>query len=187
MSGRHEPPTNRSFYFSLATSTLRFAIIVALVVGGVALISQAFPEGPSTAGPPSGSSESQGPSPTQTPTSTPRATQTPQVAGVVLGVYNGTEVTGLAADTADKLERRFGYSVPTDPGYVGDTPTKPVEVTILYYASPSDRVEAEYLAAKFLKDITPQIEKLSGGTDIPSDVQVAVYLGNDYAATINVT
>jgi hypothetical protein len=34
MSGRHEPPSKRSFYLSVATSTLRFAIVVALVVGG---------------------------------------------------------------------------------------------------------------------------------------------------------
>ena len=39
----HQPPTNRSFYLSLAASTLRFAIIVALVVGGIVVIDQAFP------------------------------------------------------------------------------------------------------------------------------------------------
>src|SRR5918994_6370652 len=42
--GRHEPPTNRSFYLSMGASMLRFALIVALVVGGIALINQAFPE-----------------------------------------------------------------------------------------------------------------------------------------------
>ena len=39
----HQPPTNRSFYLSLAASTLRFAIIVALVIGGIVVIDQAFP------------------------------------------------------------------------------------------------------------------------------------------------
>jgi hypothetical protein len=182
MSGKHEPPTKRSFYFSLATSTLRFAIIVALVVGGVVLISRAFPEGSSTSGPPVIPTESQ--TPTPTPTQTPTPPPTPQVAGVVLGVYNGTEVTGLASDTAIKLEKKYQYDIP--PENLGDTPTKPVEVTILYYASASDKIEAQYLAANFFKDITPQIEKLPGGTDIPRDVQVAIYVGNDYAATVNV-
>ena len=41
--GSHQPPTNRSFYLSLAASTLRFAIIVALVIGGIVVIDQAFP------------------------------------------------------------------------------------------------------------------------------------------------
>ena len=47
----HQPPTNRSFYLSLAASTLRFAIIVALVIGGIVVIDQAFPalgDGPSS-------------------------------------------------------------------------------------------------------------------------------------------
>jgi hypothetical protein len=181
MSGRHEPPTKRSFYFSLATSTLRFAIIVALVAGGIVLISKAFPEGASAPGPSVAPTVT--PTPTQTPTQTPTETPSPQVAGVVLGVYNGTEVTGLAADTARKLEKRFGYVIP--PENLGDTPTKPVDVTILYYASPSDKIEAQYLASGFFKDITPEIKKLPSGTDIPEGVQVAIYLGNDYAATVN--
>ena len=47
--GRHQPPTNRSFYLSLAASTIRFAIIVALVVGGVVVINQAF-QAPASSG-----------------------------------------------------------------------------------------------------------------------------------------
>ncbi len=182
MSGRHEPPTDRSFYFSLATSTLRFAIIVALVVGGIVVISQAFPEPASTGSPGGGGVATQSPSPSTSPTKPPKEEPSPQVVGVVLGVYNGTEVTGLAGGTASKLEDKYGYVVP--PEDVGDTPTKPVPVTILFYRSPRDQTEAQYLADEFFKGLDVQIQRLDPGTDIPKDVQVAIYLGNDYAATV---
>jgi hypothetical protein len=183
MSGKHEPPTNRSFYLSVATSTLRFAIIVALVVGGIFVISRAFPE-PAPGGPGGGGTSSESPTPSTSPTKPPKQEPSPQIAGVVLGVYNGTDVTGLAGETAIKLENKYGYDVPTEPGHVGDTPTKPVAVTTLFYRTDQDKVEAQALADGFFKGLNVQIQKLESGANIPKDVQVAIYLGNDYAATV---
>ncbi len=180
MSGRHEPPTNRSFYLSLATSTLRFALIVALVVGGVVLIDQAFPKGGTSgaSGLPSGSPTTT-PSPTATPSPTPTGTASPQVVGVKIGVYNGTGVTGLAATTASTLEKQYGY-VPVE---IADAPS-PVAVTTLYYRTADDKADAQQLADTFFKNIQAKVAKLpSTATTVKQTVQVAIYLGNDYAST----
>lgn len=175
----HEPPTNRSLYVSMTTSTLRFVIIVALVVGGVFVITRAFSE-PVAPGPSGGVTTS--PTASTSPTKPPKGSPSPQIVGVVLGVYNGTNVTGLAAETATKLTDKYGYNVPaTD---VGDAPTKPVAVTQLFYRTAQDKVEAEALANNFFKGLNVQIQKLQAGTNIPRDVQVAIYLGNDYAASV---
>lgn len=179
MSGRHEPPTNRSFYLSVATSTLRFAIIVALVVGGIVLLNQAFPEGGTSALPnPSGGASTPTPSPTSKPTKKPKPTTSPQVVGVKIGVFNGAGVTGLAGDTALMLERKFGY----DAVQVTDAPAS-VAQTTLYYRSPSDKAEAQELARLAFKGLEIKIARLDAtATNVDRPVQVAVYLGNDYAA-----
>jgi len=177
MSGRHEPPSDRSLYFSLATSTLRFALIVALVVGGVVLIDQAFPKG-GTAAPPPGASSSSSPSPSASPSGSPSGTPSPQIVGVRIGVFNGAGVTGLAATTASTLEKRYGYV----PAQVTDAPS-PVAVTTIYYRTAKDRVEAEALAANFFPDLEVKISRLPGSaTNVEKKVQVAIYLGTDYAS-----
>jgi len=177
MSGRHEPPSDRSFYFSLATSTLRFALIVALVVGGVVLIDQAFPKG-GTAAPPPGASSSSSPAPSATPSGSPSGTPSPQIVGVRIGVFNGAGVTGLAATTASKLEKQYGYV----PAQVTDAPS-PVAVTTIYYRSADDRIEAEALAANFFSGLDAKISRLpASATNVEQKVQVAIYLGSDYAS-----
>ena len=177
MSGRHEPPSDRSFYFSLATSTLRFALIVALVVGGVVLIDQAFPKGGTTA-PPPGASSSSSPSPSAPPSGSPSGTPSPQIVGVRIGVFNGAGVTGLAATTASKLEKQYGYV----PAQVTDAPS-PVAVTTIYYRSADDRIEAEALAANFFSGLDVKISRLpASATNVEQKVQVAIYLGSDYAS-----
>lgn len=181
MSGRHEPPTNRSFYLSVGTSTLRFVIIVALVVGGVLLINQAFPVLGSSGG---GAISNGGPgvSPTSTPTTPPpkppKTSPSPQVVGVRIAVFNGTSVSGLAADTLTTITKRYGMVAAQDPA---DAPSD-VAQTTLYYRSPADEVEAQFLADDFFKSLDVQISRLEPGTDVSRDVQVAIYLGNDYAA-----
>jgi len=97
---------------------------------------------------------------------------------VHLGVFNGTTVDLLAANTATKLEEKYGYVV----DQVADAPSQ-VEITTLYFRRPKDKVEARYLADHFFKDLEAKIARLPAGTDVETSVQVAVYLGNDYAAT----
>jgi hypothetical protein len=176
MSGRHEPPSDRSFYFSLATSTIRFALIVALVVGGVVLIDQAFPQGGTAA--PSASGASSSPSPSASPSSSPKEKPSPQIVGVRIGVFNGAGVTGLAAATASQLEKDYGYV----PAQVADAPS-PVAATTVYYRVAGDRIEAESLARNFFPDLDVKISRLpETATNVEQKVQVAIYLGTDYAS-----
>ena len=179
MSGRHEPESKRSFYFSLATSTLRFVIVVALVVGGIVVINSAFPESPSGGTIPDGGAPvpTSTASPTPKPTKTPKPEPTPQVVGVTFQVFNGTSVSGLAGETTDDLIQEYGMQAAADPA---DAPS-PVAVTTIYYRSPKDQVEAQFLADDYFKKIEPEIAKLEPGTDVAKDAQLAIYLGNDYA------
>jgi hypothetical protein len=189
---RHQPPTNRSFYLSVAASTIRFALIVALVVGGVVVINQAFPESASSgdggAGVPTGGA---GPGTTTGPTATttgatgetggePANVASPTITGTRVGVFNGAGVTGLAADVMTELGSE-GYVAGQEPT---DAPA-PVSVTTLYYRTNSDKVEAEYLANEFFKRLDGvNVAKLQRGSDVDPNVQVAIFLGNDYAALV---
>jgi LytR cell envelope-related transcriptional attenuator len=189
----HQPPTNRSFYLSLAASTLRFAIIVALVIGGIVVIDQAFPalgdggDGgggggettPLTGGTlGTGGPDTTGPTGATTATGGTGAEPSPTVVGVRIAVFNGAGVSGLAGDTQVRLEE-LGYIATQDPL---DAPTS-YPVTTLYYTAPKDKVEADYLASSFFKKLDGvEVVRLTPDTgDIDPSTQVAIFLGNDYA------
>jgi hypothetical protein len=184
---RHGPPTNRSFYFSLGASTLRFVIIVALVVGGIVVIDQAFPaadtgdgataplnDGVEVTGP-TGETEPTGPT---AETGGQQPAPSPQVIGVRIAVFNGAGASGLAADTQSLLEEE-GYIAVQDPA---DAPA-PYPVTTIYYRAPKDEIEAEYLANSFFEDLDGvEIVRLEPGTaNIDRMAQLAIFLGDDYA------
>jgi hypothetical protein len=180
--GRHVPPTSRSYYLSVAASTLRFAIIVALAVGGIVLINQAFPEaqgdGGTTVVPDGGPVVSESPSPTPSETTDPDPVPSPTITGTRIAVFNGAGVSGLAGDTQTALIEQYGYEAAMDPD---DAPAT-VDVTTIYYRSADDRVEAEFLANDFFADLDDvRVAKLQAGSDVDRSVQVAIYLGNDYA------
>ena len=190
--GAHEPPTNRSFYFSLAASTIRFAIILALVIGGVVVIDQAFQAQASSGSGGDDGGEVPGltgggptPTPSPQPTDIPAGTYqgqtepSPQVEGVRVAVFNGAGVTGLAGDTMLTLEDDYGYVEAQPPA---DAPAS-YAVTTIYYRGANNRIEAEYLAEDFFKPLDVDIKRLEPGTaDINQDVQLAIFLGSDYAA-----
>jgi hypothetical protein len=174
----------------VATSTLRFAIIVGLVVGGVLLIAR-FPEASTSALPESSTSPSASGSSTSTAgggqtndgnADTGGGQQTPaaQVEGVKLAVYNGTYETGLAAGVADTLVNRFGYKIDSATSIL-DAESKPYDQTTLYYVAQDDKIEAEALANSFFKKLDVKIQKLPADFQVPEGVRVAVYLGTDYA------
>jgi len=179
--GRHEPPTSRSYFLSVAASTLRFAIIVALAVGGVLLINQAFPEaqgGGTGAVPDGGPVISESPSPSPSETTEPDPVPSPTVAGTRIAVFNGAGVSGLAGDTLTALIDQYGYE---EAQPVDDAPAT-VDVTTIYYRSADDKVEAEFLANDFFGDLDDvRVAKLQASSDVDRSVQVAIYLGNDYA------
>ena len=180
--GSHQPPTNRSFYLSLGASTLRFVIIIALVVGGIVVINQAFPA--PTSGQGSSVPIDNGPAPSTAPSATPspstKPAPSPTVVGTRIAVFNGAGVAGLAADTQAALVDQYGYVAAQQPA---DAPA-PVAVTTIYYRAPKDQVEAEYLASDFFRKLDDvAIVRLEPGVgDIDRSVQLALYLGNDYAA-----
>ena len=101
----------------------------------------------------------------------------PEVVGLNVAVRNGTSVSGLAGDTAAKLENKFSVNAIQ----VDDAPS-PVSVTTLYYRSADDQDEAELLAQSFFKKIEPMIAKLEAGSGVDKDVRVAIYVGTDYAS-----
>jgi LytR cell envelope-related transcriptional attenuator len=184
---RHEPPTDRSFYLSLGASTLRFVIIIALVVGGIVVIDQAFPATDTEDGPtapldggvdvtgPTGETEPTGPT---AETGGQEPAPSPQVIGVRIAVFNGAGASGLAADTQTLLEDE-GYIAVQDPA---DAPA-PYPVTTIYFRAPKDEVEAEYLANSFFEDLDGvEIVRLEPGTaNIDRTAQLAIFLGDDYA------
>jgi len=191
--GAHEPPTSRSFFFSLAASTIRFAIILALVVGGVVVIDQAF-QAPASSGSGGGGGGGNVPGLTgggPTTTTSPQPTAptgatgntapepSPEVAGVRIAVFNGAGLTGLAADTMQTLIDRYDYVEGQAPA---DAPA-PYSVTTIFYRGASNKIEAEFLAEDFFAPLAVDIKRLKPGTaDIDQDVQLAIFLGTDYSA-----
>jgi hypothetical protein len=183
--GRHDPPTNRSFYLSVAASTLRFAIIVALVVGGVVVINQAFTDGSGGADTgtlPDGGGIEVSESPSASPSETePPATSTPSptVAGTVIVVLNAAGVDGLAGDTTTKLVEKYDYEA-LEPGTAPSLSSN----TTIYYAKRGDKIEAEFLANDFFKKIesTVRVARLPEDQNLDESVQLAIYIGTDYAA-----
>jgi hypothetical protein len=178
----------------MATGAIRFAIIVALVVVGAVLIAR-FPQastGSASAGnPPATPSSSQstggggqngngngggqngnGGGGTEQPVE--------PLQGVKVAVYNGTTQTGLAADVAAALVKRFGLKV--DSTWILNAPSVPVASTAIYYVTPADKAAASDLADSYFKKLSapPEVQKLPDTTTVPDGVQVAVYLGTDY-------
>jgi LytR cell envelope-related transcriptional attenuator len=187
--GQHEPPTDRSFYLSLGASTLRFIIIIALVVGGIVVIDQAFPAadtgGDGATAPldggvdvtaPTGETEATGPA---GDTAEEEPAPSPQVIGVRIAVFNGAGASGLASETQLALVDK-GYIAVQDPA---DAPA-PYPVTTIYYRAPKDEIEAEYLANSFFKGLEDvEIARLEPGTaNIDRQAQLAIFLGDDYAS-----
>ena len=190
MSGRHESSSKRSYYLSVATGTLRSVIIVALFVGGVVVINSAFPDQGTGGGAapggdgivlptgPTGPTAATGPGGGTGGETQPPDVSEPEIVGMNVAVRNGTSVSGLASDTAARLEDKFGVNAIQ----VDDAPST-VSVTTIYYRSANDQDEAELLAQSFFKKIEPMIAKLEAGSGVDKDVQLAIYLGTDYAST----
>ena len=140
-------------------SPARLAVLVALVVGGIAIMMNGFGDddavlaGGSTASvEPTGSS---GASPTgaASPTSSesPPPELEPQVDGVMIQVLNGTSEVGLASQVEDFLELK-GYRAALP---AADAPQKPVETTIVYFRTGDDAEQNEVDAGN-LASAVPQ-------------------------------
>jgi len=174
----------------VTTSTLRFVLIVALVAGGILVINQAFPEGDAagatgalpTGGGPGLTGAATGPTTPTGPQETgqqPANQPSPQIVGVRVAVFNTTGVAGLAEDVMVELEAE-GYVRAQEPGNATAD-----AVTRIFYRSPRDEIEAERIANKYFRGLNIEPARLEAGSGVDRSVQVAIFLGNDYATSLD--
>lgn len=172
-------------------SPARLAVLVALVVGGIAIILNGFGDddavlaGDGTEVVEPTPSESASPSGSASPSASESAAPElePQVDGVMIQVLNGTAEVGLAAEVeAFLVGKGYVAALPA-----ADAAQKPVETTIVYFRTGEDaeqnEVDADHLAARFLKGVEAQVKPLSAalGSDVAPRTQLVVLLGTDYA------
>jgi hypothetical protein len=172
-------------------SPARLAVLVALVVIGLAVMLNGFgDEGTVIAGVTSPTPSPSG-SPTTTPTegASPTASESaaaalePQVEGVVIQVLNGTSETGLAG-TVEQFLVGKGYVAGLP---AGDADNKPVGTTTVYFrtgdVAEQNEVDAEHLAQRYLKGVEADVRPLNAtlSPDIAPKTQLVVIVGTDYA------
>jgi hypothetical protein len=179
----------------MTSGLIRLAIIAGLAVVGIVVLTQAFPTispatpvpSPSPAGAAhrggggghhNGNAGSQqtggGTQPSTTPTPAGPSPQDPSKVNV--GVYNGTTTLHLAQDAISQLTKS-GYVSPNAPQ---NAPQQNVTTTTIYYRDEQGKVDAQALAQSFFK--AAQIQKLPPSATVPHNVELAIYLGSDYAA-----
>jgi hypothetical protein len=147
----------------MASSTLKAVILVAVVVVGVILLRDGFPE---SSGAPIGTA-SPTPSASSTPSVTPSASARPP-SEVRVQVLNGTSVLGLAADVTVML-RGEGYKTAGQ----GNAPT--TNKTTVYYQE-GFQAEAEALA----QERFPDARVRPAPSSVPKRVNIQVVLGEDF-------
>lgn len=171
----------------VSLGTARIVVIVALVVGGVALLANGFDDASSVAAPvgsPTATASPTAPATTgassqpSAPPSTPAA-QAP--AKVVTAVFNGTTALGLAAQAQDTLTGA-GYKIGQP---AANSPVPGVSKTIAYYrtgpAGEQNRANAQALVDQYFKGAKVEALGPDYATAVDKTVQVVVVLGEDYA------
>jgi hypothetical protein len=164
----------------MTTGAIRAFLLVVGVALGALLIANGFPGGAVPGPGVSTSSPSSGPSPS--PTKTKHHLQCPSPHGIRVAIENATSTAGLAAKTVSRL-KPAGYTinVSTD---IGNASTNS-STTAIYYRAPADKIAAICMKKKFFKIAT--VQKMPAGglgaaPPVAPAVQIAVFLGSDYAA-----
>lgn len=160
----------------MGTGALRLAIVVALVVGGVAVLTRAFPE----AG--GGAIPTRSPSPTEAPTTSPTATTPPPRAfepeppeKIRIAVYNGTFEVGMAGETQQRLEDA-GFRAAQD---ADDWPAKPIARTAVYFVGKGQaKVDATFVRDEYFPGARVQ-RYPQDGPELDPRVEVVVLIGED--------
>jgi hypothetical protein len=160
----------------------RLAIVVALVVGGIAVLANGFSEGTVGPSPSPGPQTSRSPSPSPQPS--PDDEVVPREEGVLVQVLNGTNAPGFAATFQTTLQEEGGY-LPA--GEAADAPEKPILDTIVYFRKDQDAAQNE-ADAGLLSDtylggvaVEPLPADLREVVDPAADV--IVVLGEDQAGS----
>ena len=163
----------------------RLAIVIALVIGGVAVLANGFDDEGVAAPPEPSASQSPTGSPTTSPS--PQASIVPNQKGVLVQVLNGTSRAGYAADFQEMLVD-LGEYLPA--GDAGDAPEKPIVDSIVYFRADDDsaqnEADAQLLSDEYLPGVP--VQRLpadlanSGAIDRAADV--VVVLGEDQAGEL---
>lgn len=164
----------------------RLAIVLALVVGGIVVLTQGFDE---TAAAPTTSPEPTSPSPSDSPSPSPQDGDGGEIVGqkdgVLVQVLNGTFTPGLAGDFQLTLEQD-DYLRGGEPA---DAPEKPIVDTIVYFRNDDhaaqNEADAKLLAEDYLSVDVP-VERLPReyqSEDVTNPAaDVIVVLGEDFEA-----
>jgi len=158
----------------------RLAIVIALVIGGIAVLVNGFSEQESKAA--QGDSPSPSASESPSPTPSPKQSVVPNQEGVLVQVLNGTSQAGYAGDFQIMLEEQGGYLREGEPA---DAPDKPVIDSIVYFRRDADaaqnRADAGLLADTYL--VGAPVEPLPADLrDVVNETaNVVVVLGEDQA------
>jgi hypothetical protein len=163
--------------------TARIVIILALTVGGIAVLANGFGSA-AVVPPPTGAggsgTESPSSSPSTTPSQPPKETPSPQIEGVQIAVFNGTNETGLAAQVQQLLEAD-GYVAAQDPA---DADTKPAPKTIIYFRGGADaaqnRSNARHIADTYFDGARVALIDPDLAANIADSAQAIIIVGVDY-------
>ena len=159
----------------------RLAIVIALVIGGVALLANGFSEGTTVTAP--GDSQSPTPSDSPSPSKSPQPSIVPNKDGVLVQVLNGTSKAGYAGDFQILLEEE-GYLRAGEPA---DAPDKPVVDSIVYFRQDDhkaqNRADAQLLSETYLGGVPVKpLPKDGALADVVSEsADIVVELGEDQA------
>ena len=156
-------------------SAMKLVVIVVALVSGILLIAGGF-DGTTTSAPVS-TPTTTAPTTTPPPTTPPPDEPTCERAGVVV-VFNGTQVTGLAAAAGLEFEAA-GYTVPEGEEGIRNA-TQQFDTSEVLFRRRADRTEAECLVEEFMPAGTV-VARLPNATGLPENTRLTVYLGDDYA------
>jgi LytR cell envelope-related transcriptional attenuator len=158
----------------------RLAIVIALVIGGVALLANGFSDGKSVASPGDSPTPSS-PSGTPSPSRSPQQTIVPNQDGVLVQVLNGTSKAGYAGDFQILLEQE-GYLRAGEPA---DAPDKPVVDSVVYYRlddhKAQNKADAGLLSETYLGGVPVKPLPATLADLVSKSADVVVVLGEDQA------
>ena len=157
----------------------RLAIVIALVVGGVAVLVNGFSDVESVATPRESPSPSSSESPS--PTRSPQPSIVPNQDGVLVQVLNGTSKAGFAGDFQILLEEE-NYLRAGEPA---DAPDKPVLDSIVYFrpddSRAQNRADAQLLSETYLGGVPVKPLPPTVADAVSESANVVVVLGEDQA------
>lgn len=158
----------------------RLAIVIALVIGGVALLANGFSDGKTVAAPGDSPTPSS-PSGTPTPSGSPQQSIVPNQDGVLVQVLNGTSKAGYAGDFQILLEQE-GYLRAGEPA---DAPDKPVVDSVVYYRQDNNKAQnkadAQLLSETYLGGVPVKPLPAALKDLVSASADVVVVLGEDQA------